>query len=207
MDAPTIRVINFRTDYLFNPQNKKHDREVDMVEYAPVHAIMTSRIHDRISNLIPPEFIENDDDGKKIGFMRARWDMIEPAYSAWKQGRELPLDGTALAVWPGVTTEQAEALKKVGIRTVEEVADLTDSVIGKIHLPNVRDLVTQAKAFLAASDRNEFADQMAKQQDEIDGLKEQLFAAMELLEEANKARTGKGKSKDEASQADAEEAA
>lgn len=204
MDAPTIRVIGFKTEYRFNPQTKKNDREIELVEYAPVHAIMTSRIIDRVANMMPPEAIDNDDDGKKLGFMRARWEMIEPAYKAWKEGREMPLDGTPLAVWPGVTAEQAEALRRVGLRTVEEVANLTDSIMGKVYLPNVRDLVSQAKAFLEASDRNEVADQLAKQQDKIDRLEEQLAAAMELLEEANKPK-GKAKEKGDEEQAKAED--
>lgn len=205
MDAPTIRVIGFKTEYLFNPKTKKNDREVELVEYAPVHAIMTSRITDRVANMMPPEAIDNDDDGKKLSFMRARWEMIEPSYRAWKDGREMPLDGTPLAVWPGVTAEQAEALRRVGLRTVEDVATLTDSVMGKVHLPNVRDLVTQAKAFLEAADRSVVADQMAKQQDEIDALKEQLSAAMELLEEANKPKKGKAKAEAEDEQEEAGE--
>ncbi|NVM43258.1 hypothetical protein HWX16_23595, partial [Ochrobactrum intermedium] len=103
------------------------------------------------------------------------------------------------------TAEQAEALRRVGLRTVEDVATLTDSVMGKVHLPNVRDLVTQAKAFLEAADRSVVADQMAKQQDEIDALKEQLAAAMELLEEANKPKRGKAKAEVEDEQEETEE--
>lgn len=195
MDNPTIRVTGFKIEYAMNKETGKRDRPIEWVEYAPVHAVMTSRIWDRVKNLMPPENIDNDDDGKKIAFMRHRWAMIEPAYEAWKQGQDLPLNGTPLAAWAGVTAEQAQALSRMGIRSVEEVASLTDSVMGKVPLPNVRDLIAQAKAFLDASDRNVVADKLAGQQSEIDGLKEQLAAAMELLEEQTKGKKGKADDK------------
>ncbi|WP_420959358.1 hypothetical protein [Brucella sp. IR073] len=198
MEAPTIRVLSFKTEYELNRETGKRDVPVDYVEYAPVHAVMTTRIWERVKNLRPPEFIENDDDGKKLSFMRVRWAMIEPAYEAWKRGQELPMEGTPLAAWAGVTPEQAQAFHRAGIRTVEEVASLTDGVISKIHLPGVRDFVVQARAFLEAADRNVVADKLSAQQDEIDSLKEQLAAAMELLEETNKAKGGKAKAEKEA---------
>ncbi len=193
MDAPTIRVIGFKTEYALNKETGKRDIPVEWVEYAPAHAVMTSRIWDRIKNMMPPESLENDDDGKKIGFMRHRWAMIEPAYKAWKDGQELPLNGTPLSAWAGVTAEQAQAFTRIGIRTVEEIAGLTDSLIGKVPLPNVRDLIAQAKAFLEASDRNVVADRMASLEAENENIKEQLAAAMELLEEQHKSGKDKGK--------------
>lgn len=198
METPTIRVTGFKVEYALNKDTGKRDRPVEWVEYAPVHAVMTSRIWDRVKNLMPPETMENDDDGKKLGFMRHRWAMIEPAYDAWKKGQEIPLHGTPLAAWGGVTAEQAHALTRVGIRTVEEVAGLTDAAMGKIPLPNVRDLIAQAKAFLDTADRNVVADQLANQQTEIDTLKEQLAAAMELLEEQAKGKKSKKTEEDEA---------
>lgn len=191
MDAPTIRVLGFKTEYKLNRETGKRDIPVDYVEYAPVHAVMTTRIWERVKDLQPPEFIDNDDDGKKIGFMRARWSMIEAAYDAWKKGMEIPLDGTPLAAWAGVTPEQAQAFHRAGIRTVEEVAGLTDGVMSKVQLPGIREFVQQARAFLDAADRNVVADRLTSQDAEISALKEQLAAAMELLEEANKPKRGR----------------
>nr|DAO70305.1 MAG TPA: protein of unknown function (DUF4332) [Caudoviricetes sp.] len=195
MDAPTIRVIGFKVEYSMNKETGKRDRPVEWVEYAPTHAVMTSRIWGRVKDLMPPEVLDNDEDGKKIAFMQHRWAMIEPAYDAWKKGQELPLSGTPLSTWAGVTAEQAQALNRVGIRTVEEIAGLTDSHIGKVPLPNVRDLIAQAKAFLETADRNVVADKLAEQQGEIDVLKEQLAAAMELLEEQTKGKKTKADDK------------
>ncbi len=176
-DLPSIRVLGFKTEY------RDGKEAIEWVEYAPVSAIMTTRIWERVKKMRPPENIANDDEGKKMDFMRHRWSMIEPAYEAWKAGQEMPIDGTPLGAWHGVTTEQVTAIQRLGIRTVEEVATMTDSVVVKLPIPNPRELVRQAKAFLEASDRGQAAKKVAEQDAKISALEEQLAAAMELLSE------------------------
>lgn len=186
MDAPTIRVISFKTEFEKNPDTGKFDRAVDWVEYAPSHAVTTSRTWDKVSRLMPPDAIENDDEGKKIAFMRHRWAMIEPAYEAYKSGQDLPVHGTPLSAWAGLTRQQADILMKSGVRTVEELAAMTDSLISKAVLPNMRDIVATARQFLETTDRSVAAETMARQQAEIDALREQNEAIMALLEERSK---------------------
>lgn len=178
---PTIRVLGFRTEY--KPGKDGKSRAIDIVKYAPVSAIMTNQVEDRIEFLRPPDALDNDDDGKKIAFMRHRWSMIEPAYTAWKEGQEIPVNGTPLGAWPAVTKEQVEVLHRLGLRTVEEMSELTDTTITKIPLPNARDLKKQAHLFLESTDRATAAQEMADRDKRIASLEEQLAAAMELLEE------------------------
>ncbi|MEF8758316.1 MAG: hypothetical protein V5B36_00890 [Candidatus Accumulibacter sp. UW25] len=51
-------------------------------------------------------------------------------YKAWKDGQGAILVGTPLAIWPIMTPSQIKELEVVGIRTVEQVAQLSDSVQG-----------------------------------------------------------------------------
>jgi hypothetical protein len=47
-------------------------------------------------------------------------------YVAWKQGRELSVVGTPLEAWPVISKGQIEELKFFHVRTVEQLAALTD---------------------------------------------------------------------------------
>jgi hypothetical protein len=198
-DAPTIRVLGFKVEYIDDPKGGDKQIARDWVEYAPISALLTTRIWDMVHKMRPPERIRGDDDGKKMDFMRYRWAMIEPAYTAWKSGQDIPLDGTPLGAWPGVTAEQVMAIQRLGIRTVEEVAGMSDSVITKLPIPNPRELVKQARAFLEATDRGAAAKRLADQDSKIEALQEQLAAAMELLEEkASKPKPAKTKETEDA---------
>lgn len=52
---------------------------------------------------------------------------IQAAYAAWKQGTEIPLVGTPLKNWPVLTPSQLKNLTENGIRTIEELAQQSDS--------------------------------------------------------------------------------
>lgn len=62
---------------------------------------------------------------------KARW---PKEYEAFKAGKELPLEGTPLANWPNsaITRSRVEELAYFNIRTVEQMADVTDA-----HLQNL----------------------------------------------------------------------
>lgn len=182
MELPTIRVLNFKTEY---KTVKDAVKEVEWVEYAPVSAIMTNRVWARVSELKPKETPGDDQrSNKRHAFMVHRWGMIEPAYNAWKAGQEIPVDGTPLGAWPLLTRDQGDALRRIGLRTVEDVASITDSTIAKIPLPNARELPKQAKLFLENTGRAAAAAEMATRDAKIAELEERLAAAMELLEQA-----------------------
>lgn len=192
-DRPTIVVLGFKTTYEKNKQTGKMDRPVDWVTYAPAHMAMFTQITERVEWMRPDESkLKNDDEGKKIDFLRFRWEMIEKAYKAWKEGHDIPIDGTPLASWPGINTAQADAFRALSIKSVEQVATLPDAMMARVQLPGVRDIVKQAQAFLAASDRSSTANRLTDLENTNAALQEQLAAAMELLEQQTKP---KGKAK------------
>ena len=205
MERPTIVVLGFKQTFEKNPKTGLMDRPVDWVEYAPVHAVQSTQITERVDKMRPPESgIRGDDEGKKIAYLRFRWDMIEKAYNAWKQGIEIPLDGTPLGVWPGINEAQANAFRAVGIKTVEAIRDIPDGLIGKVALPGVREIVKQARFFLDSRDASSSAAKQAEQDSRIKGLEEQLAAAMELLEQQTKRKPGRPRK--EAAEAETEAA-
>jgi hypothetical protein len=178
MEQPTIKVFGFRTTY----HQRKGQTEMvarDWVKYAPIHNIGTVT-EEMVKLLQPPQNgFDNDDEGLKIGHMQALWSQIEPHYRAWKEGTEVPESGIPLSAWAGVTSEQADVLRKAGLRTVEDVAGMTEGQMAKVMLPGVRSMKLQANEFLSSRGDAETA---AK----VTALAEQNQALSAQLEEMHK---------------------
>lgn len=168
----TIRTVKFKTDYS-NPNNP-----VDMVLLAPSgEGHLKTQTWHRVKNLVPPE---QGDDRKRNAdthvAMLARWTVIGPAYDAWKDGTEIPENGTPLAAWSGVSPDIAELLRNMSIRTVEDVRDMSESAFTKLPVPNARKLPQLAREFLEGADS-------AGKDAEIADLKERMDAMAAMLED------------------------
>jgi hypothetical protein len=162
-------------------------QEEHWVSYSPSHSPLNTATNERVRHMIPDESrMGTDTDGEKLRFMTHRWAQIEPAYEAFKNGRDIPLSGTPLGAWNGIIAEQAEVLRQSGIRTVEEVAELSESQLERVRLPNMRDLRSQAKLFLENSDKALAAKREADKDAMIEAMSERMAAMEELLEQATK---------------------
>lgn len=205
-DQPVIRVLGFNTTYEMHPKrgtdplndtvddkgfllNEKGKRIMervaeDWVSYSPAHSPIGTKNVERVRHLIPdPSRVGDDPEGVKLGFMQARWSQIEPAYEMWKQGQELPLNGTPLQVCPIFNPGMIEVLHQVGIKTVEEVRDLSEVHITRVNLPNMRDIKKQAGIFLANMGSAFSAEREAEKDAQIAAMSERLAAMEALLEQ------------------------
>ncbi|MCP2134597.1 hypothetical protein J2S28_001649 [Rhizobium sp. SLBN-94] len=215
---PLIKIIGFKTSYERLPvRSTKFDdevdakgfkldakgkrvmdnMEVDWVCYAPAHSPINTQNWERVKHLEVTDFMLQGDITEKLRSMKVRWDQIEPAYKAWKAGHEVPVDGTPLSAWPGITPDKAEVLRRYGIRTVEEVSRLVESQLERIQLPGMRDMRRSAVLFLENKGAAESAARETERDNEIANLKAQLAenndrltAAMELLEQQTKPDAG-----------------
>lgn len=142
----------------------------DWVEYGPIGSLDKSLTTIRVKDLKPREPIAQGNPSSEMGWMR--WQIIEQAYLLWKSGNEAPIDGTPLAAWNALSPEQAEVLRSRGIRTVEDVAVLTDAHVERIPLP-MRDLIKQARQFIDSADTRRTSAALAEKDREIDNLKAQ----------------------------------
>lgn len=183
-----IRVLKFETRY-------KNGKEEDWVLYGPAGNIKDCQTWDRVRFLTPlpddDERQERDPAGTKAMHMKAVWSVIGPAYEAWKAGNEIPESGIPLQAWAGIDEGQVAEMKRLGIKTVEDVANITDALIQKIQLPRVRDLRKLAQEYLASKGATDMAGELAE-------MKEQLAAAMALLEEKAKPAKKTAKAKEAA---------
>lgn len=167
-----ILVLGFKTDYA-------NGKETEWVQFTakgamnevghPMHSTW-----ERVKVLIPTGETAEGGGGLSGAAMRANWAAIEPHYLAWKEGSEIPDTGTPLAAWSGVTADQAAALKRVGLRTVDDVAALPEALLAKPPLPNMRELQTMAKAYIDGQGSAAMAETIAKQQAQIDAMLEML---------------------------------
>jgi hypothetical protein len=173
-----VKIIGFKTNYATGKE------PMDYVEITSDAALTETGAFSHttwlpISTLIPPD-IEDENKADKIAFMKKRWALIEPAYKAWKEGTVIPLNGVPLGAWPGITADQANALRLFHILTVEAVRDTPEAVIPKIPLPNYRGLMVQAAAYL---DGRGTADLAAKNVELTDKIAAMQAALEELMGE------------------------
>jgi hypothetical protein len=172
-----IVIHRFWTEYVDNGKGELTPR--DMVEYAPRGSDKIKNISrvDRILNVVdvPPETNPTVRDAMD------RRDAIKSHYDAWKLGQEVPETGTPLAAWNGVSTEQAEVLRAKGIKTVEDVSEMTDAIQNSIPLPGLVTLKQSAKRFLASADSAKAAAQMAKIEEDRERLRLESEEQREML--------------------------
>lgn len=113
---------------------------------------------------------------------RRRWPR---EYEAFKAGQELPVEGTALEEWGGVTRSQVEELRPFKIRTVEQLAALSDDQLGKAVPMSGFSLREKAQRFLEqakgaapmeklAAENEDLKASMQVRDDRIKALEEQV---------------------------------
>jgi len=101
-------------------------------------------------------------------------------YEAWKKGQEVPIEGTPLDQWAVIPREKALELQAANIRTVEELADVTD-----IRIPRRSDWRTlrqHAQNWLLQAEKNKgltkLQSQIDKQNEKIEKQSDQIDALL-----------------------------
>jgi hypothetical protein len=159
--------------------------EKEFVEYAAVgrraYATVVKTINE-IRAIRDPEMGEEDNEDKAA--LAANRDFILAAHAAWKQGHEMPAHGTPLGAWPAINARTSEAFKLCGVRTVEEIAELSELARPRVaHIGDIPSLIKQAKLFLASADKLATANSMKALEDANSELKEQVAEQARLMEE------------------------
>src|SRR3990172_7527810 len=132
----------------------------------------------------------HDQSNPSIVMAHARADIIRRHYRAWKDGQEAPVEGTPIGAWNAVTPEQAEVFRTRGVRTVEDVAALTDAHIERIPIPHMRNLIHQASLFLESREASRAAAALAErdkvikdQGDQLGAQQAQISALLERIDQ------------------------
>jgi hypothetical protein len=171
--AKNVRIVGFRIASV--PKDSKlpnlGTREVEMVDLTTVgnakYTVIPMRIHDAMRDTT------------------GLWDIIEPHYSAWKKGFEIPTTGTPLTSWQGISREQIEAIRIHGIYTVEDVAQMTDDVLRKCGGIGMQAVREAARAWEKTADRREVSAEIAARDADIEALKQQVADLTALISRDN----------------------
>ena len=124
-------------------------------------------------------------------------------YAAFKQRVELPLEGTPLSEWPMVTRSHAEELAFSGIKTVEHLADMSDTIAsqmmgGQTFKAKARAWLERAKVDVSVE---KLEQELTKRDEQIQALSDKLEALLadkpkrkrrtkEEIESGNESDTG-----------------
>ena len=179
MEKLPILIHRFYTVYEDDPKNPGKMRNRDMVEYGPIGQAGRTHVVERIDILSRVQKVA----GVNPSVMAARvmWDFIRPRYEAWKTNQDLPETGTPLAAWNHLTQQQAEILRVNGVRSVEDVSQLTDTHFHRIPIPNLRTIVEAAKKFIDSKDINKFTSEMAAKDEMIAALTARVDQLAEMV--------------------------
>jgi hypothetical protein len=120
-------------------------------------------------------------------------------YAAFLAGKGAVLTGTPLALWPMISVSEIKELEYHGIRTIEQVANLSDSANGVLR--GFYRMKTKAQEFLdnakdiakSGQMQAQMEEQEAKHTAEMAALQKQMAELMEAMTTANTAKTVKAK--------------
>jgi len=188
MEKLPILIHRFYEVYDTDPKTKL-PRVRDMVEYGPIGSAGRSHTTERIDILSKVNMTA----GANPAMMAAKvlWDFIRPRYEAWKANQELPDTGTPLAAWNHLTQPQAEILRVNGVRSVEDVATLTDTHFTRIPVPNLRSIKEAAVKFLESKDTNKIAAELAAKDETISALTNRLDEMASMIAKMQEPETEK----------------
>lgn len=108
------------------------------------------------------------------------WEHVQPLYERWKKSNEIAPDGYPLEAWPAITKGQLKACRDIGLRTVQDVAQATDTYREKLGMGSL-DLIKRAKSFLAAQKDSATANKVASLEEQIATLVADLKTAQDTI--------------------------
>lgn len=105
---------------------------------------------DRVER-IAEEWLTHIVEETRLGRFPSSWtDHYKRAFAAFKEGLDIPEQGSPLAMWPVITPGQLRMLQDIGIRTVEQLASSNEEAIRHMGMGG-RQLRQRAIDYLAQS--------------------------------------------------------
>lgn len=153
---PNIFIIGFEVDH--KPKRNASGAEI-AGEVREVHKVRWSPRGNNKS-----EVVQEVERLKKHEPMM--WEVIGPAYERWLAGQTEPADGTPLSAWSGVNKAQVEVFRLIGVRTVEDAAEMNESTMQAFGM-GARGIKGRAQAFLDSKPQAQMAADLAARDAQI----------------------------------------
>jgi hypothetical protein len=173
-----VQIADAKAPYVMFERRAVEDREASVNQGSYVakdvdFALITPHgSKDQIERVASEWFKMLEDQVREQRFDPAWLKAYKAAYADWREGKEIPLEGTPIINWPVVSPAQVKMLQDLHILTVEVLAAGNEEVIKRLGMGG-RALVQKAKDYLAAAkDGGKLAEQMgalrikAEQQEE-----------------------------------------
>jgi hypothetical protein len=162
----------------------------DWVEYGPPGELdrsLTSRPISEIQAIVPSQGSYDPTADAQYAFAQ----YVLQHYEAWKKGKALPIDGTPLEAWNGLTQEEVEALHSSGIRTVEEIANMNEQAMTGAKVARMREKKVLAARFLEASNQNALAADREADKAQLADMRERMAQQDALIAELTRGKAKK----------------
>ena len=101
-------------------------QDIDMAFITPVGS------KDRIERRVVDWFENLEREVANGRFPRMWLSEFKAAYAAWKEGKEIPVNGTPIVAWPVASPAQIKMLVENNIRTVEDLAAANEEAISRL---------------------------------------------------------------------------
>ena len=110
-------------------------------------------------------------------------DHVPQLYEAWKSGLEAPVNGVSLRDWPTISPSQLHQALSIGIRTVEDFANLTEEGLRAFGVGG-RVLQQKARTFIEyGTQQGKVVEEMASLKAQLDMMKDQMQQQQRALSE------------------------
>lgn len=150
------------------------ERDVDFVLVTPHGS------RDQVEIEVQDWFRVKEQDVREGRFDAAWLKAYKTAYAEWKEGREIPLEGTPIINWPLLSPAQVRLLQELRCLTVEVLANANEELIKRLGMGG-RSLVDKAKSFLAQRKDGKVAEEVTSLKIENEGLKHNLETLAEQV--------------------------
>lgn len=155
--------VTFRTIEKHLPKQSEREgryvsKDVDVAEVRQLGSV------DSIVWEVEKFFKHNEQEVRSERLNPAHEEFYKKSYQRWKEGQEIPIEGTPIKTWPILAPSQVSNLLHLNIRTVEDLATLTDEGVKRIGMGGV-ELKQKAKNWLAAAqDKGKLTQEMSSMQ-------------------------------------------
>lgn len=105
---------------------------------------------DRIELVVLDWFSNLEQKVREERFSQTWLDGYKSSYKGWKEGLEIPVSGTPIRHWPGLSPAQYETLISLKVLTVEDLAQANEETLRYIGMGS-HALKDRAKAYLETS--------------------------------------------------------
>ena len=150
-----------------------------IVDYAPTGSEDMVRLQVPLDDLLCVEHVD-DPHSAQHNIAKARAAIVQRFVEGHRRSHETPEGHLPLEVWGGLTPVMVKALRKTGIKSLQELAGASEATITRIGgvLMNPRKLVEQCNMYLSSMDKSAAASALSQAQEE-NALLKQRMADME----------------------------